>query len=189
MRIIQISDLHLTPDFGTSYDINVWANTQKLLNRIKEEKADLLVVNGDICCDTGDENTYKEVKVLLDQLPFPYEVIAGNHDDAKLVSRVFYGDEDHTFFEKRIQDVPLLFLDTSTYELTEPQWQYLMSNPIPSIIFMHHPPMIMGVPFMDVKHPLKDIEKFQNLLNRSFNKFFVFSGHIRTYKKSTRRNI
>ena len=43
--------------------------------------------------DIIDEKIYRWIRAQLDQLPFPYELISGNHDDSVLMAEVF--DQTH----------------------------------------------------------------------------------------------
>ncbi len=56
-----------------------------------------------------------------------------------------------------------------------------MENPEQSpTVFMHHPPVLCGMPFMDTNYPLADRERIQDLLFGRGNCRAVFCGHYHT---------
>ena len=54
---------------------------------------------------------------------------------------------------------------------------------------MHHPPMEAGVPFMDGKYPLQDMEAVQAVLFEHPHRIAIFCGHYHVEKSLQLRNL
>ncbi|MEO6038682.1 MAG: hypothetical protein ABIQ93_09735, partial [Saprospiraceae bacterium] len=46
--------------------------------------------------------------------------------------------------------------------------------------FMHHPPVLVGMPFMDTNWPFRRSEDLMKVLNRHPEPVYVFCGHCHT---------
>ncbi|MBV2143264.1 metallophosphoesterase [Falsochrobactrum sp. TDYN1] len=76
MRIIQISDTHLSP--GKPHFNNNW---EPLVEWIKEQKPDLIIHTGDLAVDGADvEKDLLFCRALFDELPVRIIYVPGNHD-------------------------------------------------------------------------------------------------------------
>lgn len=165
MLIAQISDLHIT----TAPRLYRHVDTQGLLraaiahlNRLNPQP-DLVLATGDLV----DEATVAEYAVLADlvaPLQAPLYLALGNHDDRDAFRAVF-GDRPYVPATGAIQyaitgyPVRILVLDTlvpgASYGTLSPaalDWlaDQLTHHPEPTIVALHHPPFITGMPGMDV---------------------------------------
>lgn len=177
MKIVQISDLHLTPNKESANDIDVWANFEKVLTHVQTRNPDMLVVSGDICYDVGDENTYKEVRKLLDSTQIPYYVISGNHDDSLALGKVFgYPTENGKLnpYKITLDNTDIHFWD-SWDGIIEPSW--IDNLDVTSLIFVHHPLVLGTCQFMDNKYALQNIEIITEKLRKTTNSHYFFHGH------------
>jgi predicted MPP superfamily phosphohydrolase len=76
MRIIQISDTHLSP--GKSHFADNWA---PLAAWIADQRADLVIHTGDVTVDGADvEEDLRYAAELMRQLNVPFRAVPGNHD-------------------------------------------------------------------------------------------------------------
>jgi len=197
MKIVQITDLHLDVKGEYPFKIDVRKNFTEILKEIREIQPDHLVVSGDLCYRTGDASIYKWIKNRLDLQEFPYSIIAGNHDDSVLMAQTFKLEhlltDDELFFAKKIGTAVCLFLDSSKGFHSEHQLNWLkrqLKNAKGELIlFMHHPPSKAGVPFMDNKHALKDIDVIQEILFSYPSNIHVFCGHYHTEKTLRLNNL
>ena len=89
MLIIHAADIHLgaSPDFGESWGKNrkqeLWDSFEKLIERVEEEQADLLLIAGDLFHRQPLLRELREVNSLFESLTKTKVVlIAGNHDFA-----------------------------------------------------------------------------------------------------------
>ncbi len=197
MHIIQLTDLHLSIAGECPYEIDVRENFLQALDEIQVLKPDLLVISGDLCYDVGLTEIYIWIKQQLDKLPFPYYVIPGNHDDTQLMIDCFglknTSKDGQLFYKLDGLPQPTLFLDTQNYTLPDLQLEWLatqLSNfKKPLCLFMHHPPVPMGVPFMDQNHALRNSEAVLNLLLAYPFPITIFTGHYHVDKSARLKNL
>lgn len=197
MKIIQITDLHLDKKGKTPYEIDVRKNFRVIMREVRSTQPDHLVISGDLCFDTGEKKTYEWVRNILELQDFPCSLIAGNHDDPILMAEVFGLEhlltDDEIFYAKKIGKYTCLFLDTAKGYHSEKQLNWLRrqlrNHKRELIIFMHHPPFKIGMPFMDKKHGLKDAKIITDLLLDYSNNITVFCGHYHIEKTIRYKNI
>lgn len=190
MHIIQITDLHIGPAGVDTFGIDVRANCQQLLAAVANRRPDLLVVTGDLSFQRGDQEVYAWVKVQLDELRLPYEVIGGNHDSSSMLAAAFgYADELHgeyLYYRRDWFGRSFLFLDTAVGEVFAEQRQWLQEQLAsiggPLTIFMHHPPIPAGVPFMDLNHALRAADSLRACLSAHPYPIDFFCGHYHVDK-------
>lgn len=197
MRIVQLTDLHIGLENEDTYGVDVRQNFLQILDKAKAQRPDLLVISGDLCYRDGDARIYAWIKHHLDESGLPYEVMSGNHDDPVLLARAF-GREGllkgkELYFSREYADRTVLFLDTTTYEMPAKQMEWL-SKALkaikgPALVFMHHPPLPGGVPFMDSKHSLRNMEAVQAVFFEHPHPVQVFTGHYHVEKIVTKRNL
>ncbi|MEQ8704251.1 MAG: metallophosphoesterase [Phaeodactylibacter sp.] len=197
MRIVQLTDLHVGLEDEDTYGVNVRQNFLRILDKAKAQDPDLLVVSGDLCYRDGDARIYQWIKSHLDQSGLPYEVMSGNHDDPALLAQTF-GREDllkgrELYFSRSYAGRTILFLDTTTYEISATQLQWLEASlkaiDGPALVFMHHPPLPSGVPFMDTKHSLRNMSAVQKVFFQHPHPVQVFTGHYHVEKVVTKHNL
>lgn len=191
MRIAQLTDLHIGLADQDTNGVDVRAQFLRTLAAAVATQPDYLVVSGDLCYHVGDELIYGWIKNQLDQTQIPYYLIAGNHDDNALMIRCF-GLQDlaphgQLYYQTQLQQHPVLFLDTASYEMDPEQLQWLTQQlssgpPIDRILFIHHPPALAGVPFMDEKYPLRNWHQVLATLSAYAGRLHVFCGHYHVDK-------
>ncbi len=93
MKVVQISDIHLAKD--PDYRIYGLVNTQDtfidVLNQVKAEKPDLVIVSGDISQD-GSAESYSRLKEQLQTLNCEVLIIYGNHDNPTAMQNNLIGN-------------------------------------------------------------------------------------------------
>ncbi|MEM9884687.1 MAG: metallophosphoesterase [Bacteroidota bacterium] len=199
MNIIFITDLHIGRAGEDTYGVDVRKNFLHVLSGIRKEQMDHLIIGGDLCYRDGDAVIYEWIKQQLDQLGVPYSIIAGNHDDPKLLASIFQMQSDlkggELYYCKRFLNWNALFLDTSSQKISSIQlnWleQQLATFASPALIFMHHPPINASVSFMDENYPLLHQEEMQSLLKKNRQQFVIpiFTGHYHTEKTVVKDNL
>lgn len=197
MNIVLITDLHIGKEGEDTYGVDVRKNFLTILKAIKEEQADAIVINGDLCFDEGESAIYQWIKKYLDQLSIPYYITVGNHDNGEMMAEVFdLQDHFHNgclYFTHQFDHWKGIFLDTGIRRVSEEQLQWLtkelQSAKQPVAIFMHHPPIISGVPFMDKNHALDNMIIFQEMLADDARTIPIFSGHYHVEKTVCKGNI
>lgn len=197
MRIVQITDLHIGQAEELPFDIDVRANFLKILTSVKAIPHDLLVISGDLCYEDGDAAIYQWIKKQLEEHQLKYLVIPGNHDDTALMVETF--DLQHQLQEKELfitsekEQPPFLLIDSGAGKLTPTCLKlvanYLAQQTGPVCLFMHHPPIKMGTPYMDNHHAFQDGEAFLDLLTAYPYPISIFTGHYHIEKSARWKNL
>lgn len=197
MRIIQITDIHIPAKGEETYGIDVHQNFLDSLQKAKSLEPDHLVISGDLCNIDGDRETYEWVKARLELVDIPYSLLVGNHDDGGLMSEVFGLSHlmvnGELFYKYFFGNQSCLFLDTGRHLLSEQQLEWL-ANELrvlqgDVLIFMHHPPLFGGVPFMDNKYALQNRTAVQKILFNHINNIHIFCGHYHVDKVLHQNNV
>lgn len=197
MRIIQITDLHVGEPGETAYGADMRANFLKILEEAKKRQPDRIVLTGDLCYQVGVSEVYEWMKVQLDALKIPYDIIAGNHDDSAMMASVFERQADlhekELYFHKNYHGNPILFLDSAVATLSEKQLSWLenclKTIKQPLVIFMHHPPLFANMRWMDARYPLLNRDALQGILFAHPYPITVFCGHYHVEKTVQQRNV
>lgn len=198
MRIAFITDLHIGAEGEKPQGVDVRQNFLRALSQLEHIRPNCLVIGGDICYDAPDRAVYSWVKELLSSLPLPYYVISGNHDDSVMMAEVFNKTHDleaaELYYALPLEGHPALFLDTAKGRLSERQWAWLReylralrdSN---VLVFMHHPPVLADVEFMDRHYAFQQSEEFTELVRDLPCRVTVVCGHYHVEKVVQRGNL
>lgn len=197
MRIIQITDLHVgLPDEAT-FEVDVRANFLKICRKIEELAPDYIVVSGDLCYQDADPQIYSWIKKHLDSLEITYDLISGNHDEPKLLAKSFEREhllvDGKLYYQRQLQGVPYLFLDTTPGYIKGKQLEWLtdklqqLSGRL--IVFMHHPPLLAGVPHMDEQYSMQNRDEVLDLFLEYPDRIDIFCGHYHVDKTISIGNV
>lgn len=194
--IAQISDTHINATDSSYYGINVRQQLRQVLNALARKPIDLLVISGDLAAEHGEIAAYQWIKQALARLPFPYLIMAGNHDLVTNLAQVFdIPPNDITdnmlYFSRRIKGWRLLFLDSSSYWLPQQQITWLRQQLTriinePVLLFIHHPPLLCGCRFLDERYSLKNMNEVWPVLTQLPAIQAIFCGHYHTERSITR---
>lgn len=164
MIIAQMTDIHIgfEPD-ARPEELNRKRFRATLDRLLKQPNTpDLLICSGDIT-DRGDEDSFRKTAELLDECPFPVHVMVGNHDSREGLLAAFpetLHDGDG-FIQATIEQDGLLIILLDTLEVgrhggafCEKRRDWLRAKleanrAKPTVIFMHHPPVVSGIGWMD----------------------------------------
>ncbi|SEL85871.1 Calcineurin-like phosphoesterase [Roseateles sp. YR242] len=194
MLIGQLSDPHVRAH-GVLYQGVVDSN-QALIEAIDhllriDKRPDLVLVTGDLV-DEGRPEEYAVARALLARLPMPYLVIPGNHDHRENFRAAF---QDHGYLPAEgplhycVDDYAVRFigLDSCVPTLHHGHidadglaWLdgVLESNPVkPTVVMLHHPPFVCGIPYMD-EYRYIDPAPLAAVLQRYSNIELVLCGHV-----------
>lgn len=177
--IYQITDTHVP----LQDEHPVKNNFVILMDYIRQNPADLLVITGDLPGEDGSKEIYEWMKARLppDQKTF---VIPGNHDDAGNLYEVF-GEKicvnPDFFHTMALDDIDLVFTNTGSGRFPLDQLELLENESIrdQSVVFTHYPTKKISNGFMDTNYPLQNIPKADSVLKRS-KIAHVFCGHFHT---------
>jgi Icc protein len=194
MKIVQLSDTHIGTLTDATLGFDVRRNFEFILEEIVKEAPGLIVHTGDLCFDQPDPKIYQWIHQRLAATGLPFEVISGNHDDAEMISAVFgrtlQGKE--YYYTLELAEHQLIFLDTTSGSISQPQYEWLTSvlaNAARKVLlFMHHPPIKMGVPFIDVHYAFEGSEQFCSLTDQYQRQLEIFCGHYHVARQVKRNN-
>ena len=162
-----------------------------ILNYISKEYPDShLVVTGDIAHDENMD-TYKEIRKLLHSFFPNYRLLPGNHDNREAMWSVFRDllDEDleTVNFSYSVGGWRLIGLDSHIPGelfglITQRQLDWLnqqlsLHRAQPTILFVHHPPVVVGSPWLD-KINLREPEMLYEVLINKNQVKAICTGHI-----------
>ncbi len=197
MKLIQLTDLHLGLAGEDTRGIDVRSNFLKALEIVEKHQPDALVISGDICYRAPELPIYEWMAMQMERLNLPWEVIPGNHDDIDMM-RQFLNIEkdikpDGLYFTRKIAGENIIFLDSgpATMQAAQLEWleQQLQKNQKDLIIFIHHPPILCGVPYMDKKHAFKSREEIKEILLAHNHNLTIFTGHYHVEKTVRLKNL
>ena len=198
MTILQITDLHVGPPGELPFGVDVRTNFTKILAAVRAVPHDLLLISGDLCYQDGDRAIYAWIKTRLEEGGFTYVVTPGNHDDTDLMVECFGlrsrlcrgelfltpGDTTQPAWAA-VNSGPGIVSDTALVLLRD----YLAKRAGPVCLFMHHPPLLMGVPYMDESHALRERQPLLDVLTAHPYPITVFTGHYHVEKSLRWKNL
>jgi 3',5'-cyclic AMP phosphodiesterase CpdA len=177
--IAQISDPHLRLDEEATSAAFAAAVARVLkLNPLPAA----VIVTGDIA-NSGDPREHERALGLLAALPMPVHRLAGNHDQF----------EGRTRYAAEAGGVRVVACDTSipgrdegTLELDWLAERLSEDRETPTIVAMHHPPLLTGLAWLDeIGLPLPDRTALAELLAASPQVKRVVAGHVHRVIHST----
>ena len=194
MLIARLSDLHVRPK-GVLYQGVVDSN-RMLSEAIRHVQAldrrpDLVLLTGDVV-DQGHMDEYSMARELLADLSIPFLVIPGNHDHREKFRTAF---SDHAYlptqgaihycidaFPVRIVALDVCVPGQHHGEVSAASLDWLRSvfesnRDKPTLLMMHQPPFISGIPYMD-EYRCREPEALASLLSQFDNIEAVLCGHV-----------
>lgn len=202
MLIAQITDIHLGFDPENPQEFN----RQRLDRTLQELSAleprpDILLATGDLI-DRGDAQSYSRLKEAFSQCPFPVHMCMGNHDERFNFRKVFpeipFTDG---YLQYELNEGPLRFLVLDTLEegrhggaFCEKRAQWLDARlaekkDVPTIIVQHHPPVEVGIEWMNT-HPREPwVQRLSGCLSGHANIVAMLCGHVHRPIMSSWENI
>jgi 3',5'-cyclic AMP phosphodiesterase CpdA len=192
MLIAQMTDIHIgfAPD-ETPEELNR-TRFRATLRRVigGPNRPDMLVLSGDIT-DKGDEESYRKTRELIDRCPFPVWPMCGNHDVRDELLRAFPQVTPEDGFAQYVveQDgLRIVFLDTldegrhgGAFCERRQAWlgERLAEAPdTPTLIFMHHPPVVSGIAWMDPDPEEPWVQRFAAAVRGAKQVVAIHCGHL-----------
>jgi Icc protein len=172
---------------GLSDGVDVKKNFLHILDDVRVNTVDLIVLTGDLVFRETYREVYGFLKQQLEAAQIPFRVIPGNHDDIPALCRIFEmapRASGETYWAEERDGLTLMFLDSSGAAFSPDQlawFEKLIKKAAGEIIvFMHHPPCLMGVPYMDANWSFTMSGEFLKQVKRSHKQVTVFCGHYHT---------
>ncbi|WP_433182023.1 phosphodiesterase [Actinoallomurus sp. CA-150999] len=156
-----------------------------------DPQPDCAVITGDLV-DRGDREEYRALREVIGRFPLPLHLVAGNHDDPQVLleefgGRRFVGDTGKAYYAVEHPAFTVIVLDSTVScspggRLGSTQLEWLDGvlvhrSDTPAIICLHHPPIAIGIPFLD-RMRLDDGEKLADVLARHRNVARILAGHV-----------
>lgn len=171
MLIAHISDFHIVAPpalcYGHSDTRAGLARAVEALNAMSP-RPHLVLASGDLV-DEPSVEAYATLHTILSELAIPLVLLPGNHDDRAMLANAF---SDHGYlsqgglpanFARDIGDIRLIGFDAVTpgkeYAVATDEALDWLAGMLacaphrPTMIAMHHPPIITGLAFMDAIQP------------------------------------
>lgn len=189
LRLVQMSDSHLFADKeGALLGVKTQESFRAVVNLIKQQtpQPNLIIHSGDLSQD-GKTEAYIHLATELKSLNIPVYWCAGNHDDFKIVKKVYpyegVSNQKHII----LRNWQIILLDTHKSHsvegyLDEAQLAFLTNSlqSYPqhhSVIFFHHHPFSVGCQWLD-PIGLNNAKEFWDIATRFANIKGVFFGHV-----------
>ena len=177
--------------------MDVRANFLRVLHAAQLLWPKWLVLSGDLCYDKGETGIYQWIREQMDRTGIPYYMVPGNHDDVNLMEQVYdlklQVKAGELYYQEDFDGQPVLFLDTGTGEVSaaQQQWLRLCLRELnrPALLFLHHPPLLAGVPHMDRKYALRNRDEVLAILTDHPHPLTLFSGHYHVHKSIRYQNL
>ncbi len=191
MRLVQLSDTHIVPQ--NRQPIHRHDTLERLggaIDAVNELKPlpDLIVFTGDQVNDELDDSYYA-FKEAISDLKVQCCFSLGNHDSragfCKIMLETVGPNVDRYYYSLDIKGRRFLVLDTLdegmvSGKLDDSQLDWLekqLDIELPVTICMHHPPIPVGVPWMD-KLILQDSDRFINICKSHVSPGLILCGHV-----------
>ncbi len=195
IRIAQVSDVHISPDGAPVRGVDVRKQLLCVLNKLRTETLDLLVLSGDLAAHDGEAGAYQWIQENVQDFPVPVLYMVGNHDRLEVMQQhlnlpVPSAVPGVYCFAYSLEQHPLLFLDTGDNNLSEAQMHWLRETCVQyqenCLLFMHHPPLHCGCDYMDNHYYLHNREAVWAVLQDIPNIQHIFCGHYHTDRNLSR---
>ena len=164
MIIAQMTDIHIgfEPD-ARPEELNRTRFRATLDRLLKQPNVpDMLICTGDVT-DRGDAESFARTADLLAGLPFPVHVMVGNHDSREGLLAAFPATlhEGDGFIQAAFEREGLFVVLLDTLEpgrhggafcTRRRDWlraKLEANRHLPTLVFMHHPPVVSGIGWMD----------------------------------------
>jgi len=191
MLIAQVTDIHLgfDPDNPAEFNRKRLDQVLRALND-GPNRPDLLLATGDLT-DRGDADSYRRLANAFSQCDFPVWPCMGNHDDRANFAQHFLHIRQEDGFVQYV--IPLegrriIMLDTLEPDrhggaFCERRAEWLSARldedaTTPTLIVMHHPPIEVGIDWMNT-HPEEPwVRRFTTAIAGRPNIQSILCGHI-----------
>lgn len=203
-KIIHITDTHLCPPGGTVLGLDPEARLRTVIRAVNENHGDaaLCVVTGDLT-DQGQFDAYLLLRDCLAGLRVPHRLLLGNHDARAAFREVFATTDrdDDGFVQSVVEFGQTACILLDTLDEARPADGLLCGRRLAwldarlaelaasrVLIFMHHPPLSIGLPWFDGML-LANGEALMQCLARHDNVAHIAFGHVHVNTSGVWRGI
>jgi 3',5'-cyclic-AMP phosphodiesterase len=191
LLIAQITDIHLGFDPGNPAEFNR-KRLDQVLRHIADgpNKPDLLLATGDLV-DLGDIDSYRRLENALSMCRFPVYMCLGNHDNRNNFITQFPDvlvADGFVQYAIELDGLRLLMLDTleegrhgGAFCAVRADWlrkELSQDQSTPTIIVMHHPPVEVGIDWMNTDPNEPWVSNFSDAIAGASNIKGILCGHV-----------
>lgn len=192
MLIAQMTDIHIGFDPDARPEELNRIRFRATLDRMLEapNPIDMLVLTGDLT-DHGDKDSFEKTAALLAKCPVPIHAIPGNHDSREGLLHAFPNTPvNDGFIQYAVErdGLRIMMLDTlepgrhgGGYCEARRDWlkAELAAHPnTPTLIFMHHPPVVSGIGWMDPGPAESWMLRFAEAVRGQSHVIAIHCGHL-----------
>jgi Icc protein len=189
--VAQLSDSHIGAEWTESDDPAAGLAAAVDSVRSMRPHPDAVLLSGDLA-DTGTDAEYEQLRELLGPLDAPLYILPGNHDDRRALRRHFGlpgSDGDPVQYSADLGPLRLVVLDTTrpgedpgVLDAERLGWldaELAAAPELPTLLAMHHPPLVTGVPAWDeIGLPPADRRALGEVLERHRQVRRLVAGHV-----------
>jgi 3',5'-cyclic AMP phosphodiesterase CpdA len=192
MLIAQMTDIHIgfAPDEKPEEfnRLRFRATLARILDA--PNRPDMLVLSGDIT-DHGDRESFERTAELLAECPFPIWPMVGNHDTRAELLNAFpqvRADDGFVHYVLEQNGLRIVLLDTLEEgrhggAFCERRQAWLEARldeapETPTLIFMHHPPVVSGIEWMDPGADEAWVQRLAAALRGREQVLAIHCGHL-----------
>ena len=197
LRFVQMSDTHVLLDpIAEAHGVRPGETLRRVLARLRdlEPAPDFAIFTGDLVGD-DDLRSYQTFRELIETLPMMCYYAVGNHDLREGIRRTLLdGSPDGAnrspdsplFYAFERQGLRFLVLDSQipgdvpgAIDPAQMDWidQTIRADTdLPTFVFVHHPPLEIGVPWLDPHHIANGRDLLRTLSRGNVR--HVFYGHV-----------
>jgi len=192
-KIIHLTDTHLVPPLRKLYALDPRERLAAAVAHINRYHDDALgvFITGDLA-HWGEAGAYMALREQLDALTVPSYPALGNHDARGAFTAIFpevpRDQAGYVQYAAPLGDAVGLVLDTLVEGATGGQlcrqrldWlerQLAAHRNRPVFVFLHHPPLPIGIPGMDSIALMDGVGEFERLLKQHGRVRHIFFGHV-----------
>ena len=208
MRIAILSDIHMIPREGVErfflygeVEVNLRVQYNFLASKLKKVNPapDLIIINGDLT-NESDLESYRIIAEGLADFDIPKFAVMGNHDSHLNLHKFFPSPDKSTvlpFFSFDQEQNHFILLDSVSESddygnlvegyIDHDQMKWLKNDLTENkskrtFIFLHHPPLDVGVEWMD-ELGLKNKAEFWETISGQDQISKIFFGHLHHYRE------
>lgn len=203
LLIAQMTDIHIgfEPEGGAE-EANLKRFRQAVDHLVRmPQPPDMLVLSGDLT-DRGDAESFARMVGPLADLPFPVYPLVGNHDARETLLEAFPNCPNQDgFIQYAIEHAGLRILCLDTFEpgrhggafcSKRAEWlsgELAAHSHTPTLIFMHHPPVVSGIDWMDPSPNESWIANFAQAIDGNDQTLAIHCGHLHRSLQTSFRGV
>ncbi len=203
MLIAQLSDIHIGFDPEGGRDELNLVRLRQVTARLRNlpQPPDMLVLSGDLT-EHGDAQSFADLVEDLGEWPIPVLPMVGNHDTREELLRAFPDcPSEDGFIHYAVEQDGLRIVVLDTFEPgrhggafcpDRAQWlaARLAAHPnTPTLVLMHHPPIVSGIDWMDPAPDEAWITRFADAIAGHDQIRAIHCGHLHRTTHASFRGV